>query len=292
MIGQSFAITGAYGYVGSVVRDALERAGVETVALVRQPRKGDRAVRWELGNSFPFDVSTAPLGLVHCAYDFSARTREDIWSGNVEGTRLLIETAQAAGVRRIMVMSSMSAYPGTEQLYGTAKLEIERVTVEAGGIAVRPGLVYGPTPRGMSGTLMQLARLPVAPVIAGGARQFVVHERDLGLAIGEIVTLPAWHPEVIAVAHPQAVSFREIMKTFAARTPRRTRLAPVPWQALYVLLRVLEALKVPMSLRSDSLLGLVRPAPEVPRSSAYRGVQDSIRPFHTAVSDDEENARA
>ena len=67
--------------------------------------------------------------LVHAAYDLSLTSAADIWRVNVEGTRRLLEVAADARVRRILVLSSMSAFEGTTQLYGRAKLDIEAMTV-------------------------------------------------------------------------------------------------------------------------------------------------------------------
>ena len=64
-------------------------------------------------------------------------------------------------MRRILVLSSMSAFEGTRQLYGRAKLAIETMTVASGGCALSPGLVYGERPGGMAGALRELTRLPV-----------------------------------------------------------------------------------------------------------------------------------
>ena len=66
--------------------------------------------------------------LVHAAYDLSLRSAVDIWRVNVEGTRRLLEVAVGADVSRIIVLSSMSAFDGTSQLYGRAKLDIEAIT--------------------------------------------------------------------------------------------------------------------------------------------------------------------
>ncbi len=47
-------------------------------------------------------------------------------------------------MRRIIVLSSMSAFSGTEQLYGRAKLAIQELARSFGAASVRPGLGMGP----------------------------------------------------------------------------------------------------------------------------------------------------
>src|SRR5580700_10830525 len=120
---------------------SLEPRGVE---LVRRPRPGDRALPWRLGEDPPAELLQRADALVHCAYDFAPRRRDAVWRVNVEGSAALLAAAERARVRRILVLSSMSAYQGTRQIYGEAKLAIEDATLRVGGIAVRAGLVYGP----------------------------------------------------------------------------------------------------------------------------------------------------
>jgi nucleoside-diphosphate-sugar epimerase len=256
-------ITGAYGYLGSRVREALANTGWNTVALVRTPRAGDdEAIAWRLGEPLP-TTAAGTAALVHCAYDMSLRAPADIWRVNVEGSVALLSSARDAGIRRLLTLSSMSAYPGTRQLYGRAKLEIEAATVAVGGIAVRPGLVYGDDAGGMVGTLRRLTRLPVVPDFGKRARQFPVHERDLVGAVVAVLGAPYWSPDVFGVAQRQPVTFRQLLAYLAAREGRRCRAVPMPWPVLYGLLRLGERLRLPLPVRADSLLGLVRPAPSV-----------------------------
>jgi nucleoside-diphosphate-sugar epimerase len=275
-------VTGAYGYLGSLIRDRLSAAGWGTIALVRRPRLGDRAVSWSLGDGVPGSLARADA-LVHCAYDFAPRERADIWRVNVEGSSALLRSSIAYGIERNLVLSSMSAYAGTRQLYGRAKLAIEEVTLLSGGVAVRPGLVYGARPDGMAGMLAKVTRLPLVPLIGGSARQFPVHEDDFAAAIVSLLDGSTWTPEVIGVAQQTPVMFRALLEALAARQGRRCRFVPVPWRAVYACLRLAEVAEIPTPLRADSVLGLVCPAPFVPRSRAHPHLLDSLRPLESSV---------
>ncbi len=272
-------ITGAYGYVGSVLRSALDRAGWRTVALVRTPRPGDRAHAWRLGEDVDDEVWEGADAVVHAAYDMTVRTRDDIWRVNVEGSSRVLGSAARAGIRRLLVISSMSAYPGTSQLYGSAKLEIEQRAVELGGIALRPGLVYGSRPRGMAGTLLRLTRLPVVPVLTGGGSQFPVHEDDLAWVVTSLLSDPDWTAEVFGVAQQEPVSLRDLLSVLAAQESRTCRFLPVPWRLAYGALRAAETLGVPLPVRSDSVAGLVHPALSVPVSRARPDLAATLRPL-------------
>jgi nucleoside-diphosphate-sugar epimerase len=259
------AVTGASGYLGSQICETLETRGWHVIRLARSPGRGH-------GQILPYDLATpvtAPVrealrsanALIHAAYDLSLTGPADIWRVNVAGTRRLLEAAKEAAVGRIIVLSSMSAFAGTSQLYGRAKLEIEAMTVECGGCAVRPGLVYGDQAGGMAGAMRKLATLPIVPVIAGGAGVYTVREEDLMRAIALLASAATLEPGTISIAHPSRVTLRNLMRTFAAQENRRCRFVPVPWQPVYWLLRSGELIRLHLPFRADSLLGLIHAAP-------------------------------
>lgn len=284
------AVTGAYGYLGSRIRSKLDESGWKTVGLVRTPRPGDEAVAWRLGERPSPDVLRDVDAVIHCAYDFAPRRGAEIWRVNVEGTRLLLETARHANVERILVLSSMSAYEGTSQLYGQAKLAIERLTLEVGGIGVRPGLVYGDRSGGMAGALLRLTRLPLVPVIGATAYQYPVHEGDLTAALVRVLEAPSWQSEVFGIAQPR-VRFGLFLAELARREGRELRHFSVPWRPVYWVLRAAEALGLRTYLRADSVLGLVRPAQCVPGSTAFPNISDRLRVIGMPGQDDTEGTR-
>jgi nucleoside-diphosphate-sugar epimerase len=205
-----------------------------------------------------------------------ARRTDDIWRINVEGSDRLLRSATRNGVERILVLSSMSAYDGTRQRYGRAKLDIEQLTLAVGGVAIRPGLVYGARPGGMAGTLTALTALPLTPVLSGGARQFPVLEDEFVQVVVDTLNAPTWRSEVFGVAQPGSVSFRQLLGAMAVSQGRRCRMVPVPWRLAQAVIVLAERLIPSFPLRSDSVRGLVRPAPDVPVSAAFPGLLDSL----------------
>lgn len=281
-------VTGAYGYLGSRIRAELDRRGWETHALVRRPRPGDRATAWSLGEVPPVGVLRGSHALVHAAYDFTARTLDDATRSNVDGTRALLDAARAAGVERVISISSLSAYTGTRQVYGRVKLAVEQATLAAGGIAVRPGLVYGDVPGGIVGAIVAAARGPVLPIIGASSRQYPVHEDDVARAVASVLGGPQWEPTVLRVAEEAPLRFGEIVSILLARRGRSCRLIPVPWQPVWALLRCGERLGVPLPFRSDSILGLVHAAPDLAPASAF---SECVRTVHSLAAERPAQAR-
>jgi nucleoside-diphosphate-sugar epimerase len=277
---RTVAITGARGYVGSLLRRAFSADGWRSVSLVRRPPPGDT-------NARHYDLSQAPSPallegidtLVHCAWDLSVTRRAEIWRINVDGTAALLELAKRADVRRVIFVSSMSAYEGTTQLYGRAKLECEGMAAGLGQGVVRLGLVYGPGWGGMIGALRKMTKLPVTPLPAGGSHQYTVHEEDAVTAVVRLASVPEIPLVPLGIAHPEPVTFSYLVRATGRTDGRMPHLLPVPWQVTYAALRAGEAVGVGLPFRADSLLGLARPAPTVPNQSKLADLGLSFRPF-------------
>ena len=259
------AVTGASGYLGSQICTTLESGGWRVIGLTRSPDRSHGQVSlYDL--AMPITAQAAEAlrsadALIHAAYDLSLTSPADIWRVNVEGTRRLLKAAKDAAVNRIIVLSSMSAFAGTTQLYGRAKLDIEAMTTETGGCAIRPGLVYSERAGGMAGAMRKLTNLPIVPVIAGGAGVYTVWEQDLTRVIALLASATALEPGTISVAHPSRVTLTDLLRAFAAQEDRRCRFVPVPWHLIYWLLRSGESMGLRMPFRADSLLGLIHTAP-------------------------------
>ena len=282
------AVTGASGYLGSRICATLESRGWQVVRLVRAPGEGHgRAYAYDLGAPVSpevYGLLDSTDVLVHAAYDLALTRAVDIWRVNVEGTRRLLEVASKARVRRILVLSSMSAFEGTTQLYGRAKLDIEIMTRQFGGCALRAGLVYGKQSRGMAGALRKLAGLPVVPLIAGDPRLYTVSECDLMAAVAALAAADPLPAGMISVAHPVPVPLRDLMTAFAAREGHNCHFVKIPWQPVYGLLRAAESVGLHLPFRADSLLALVRGAPRVVNGDKLTGLGVTLHAFGSSPS--------
>ncbi len=277
------AITGATGYIGGLVARRFAAAGWDVIALGRSstppvdvPVTDTRA--FVLGREVAPEILRGSRVLVHCAYDFSVTEPADIERVNVIGTERLLKAA-GAGVERIVFISSMSAYEGTEQLYGRAKLSCEAAVARCGGVSVRLGLVYGSKAGGMAGALARLVKLPVVPLVGARSYQFTVHAADVADGLFAVSTAQPPVKGTLGLAHPEKVPFRALLTGLADPAGRRPRFVSVPWQPVYSVMRAAERAHLRLPLRSDSLLGLVRPAPTVPRTEEWRRLGVVVRPF-------------
>ncbi|HEV3312562.1 MAG TPA: NAD-dependent epimerase/dehydratase family protein [Chloroflexota bacterium] len=261
---KTVAITGASGYVGSTLARHFGDAGWNVVRMIRSTHQGgDNSVPFRLGDELaPDGFRRAQVhALVHCAYDFRPVTRDEIHEINVEGSRKLLMAAQAGGVERIVVMSSISAFTGCRSLYGRAKLEIEAAAAAAGALAIRAGLVYGdgPPAGGMFGSLATSVQRGLVPLIDGGIHpQYLIHEEDLWSLVKRFCDGDLDNPgKPVVAASARGWPLRDLLAAIARRQGRHPRFLSVPWQPVWAGLRLAELAHLPVQYRSDSVVSLV-----------------------------------
>ncbi|MFI5346892.1 MAG: NAD-dependent epimerase/dehydratase family protein [Elusimicrobiota bacterium] len=281
------AVTGASGYLGGRCSAALRAAGYAIRRLVRTP-SGPDDIYFRLGEPVSPAVLKDVDAIIHAAHDFRAFGAEEQTRVNFDGSRRLFDAVRAAGVRRIVAVSSVSAFTGCRSDYGRAKLQLEDLALKAGGVAVRPGLVYGDGPGGMFGTLSRLCRLPLLPLPDGGHQPLLLgHADDVSAAL---VAALDWDPAVaggpVTLAHSDPVSFADILRTIARMGGRRPLFVPIPSALMLGGLGAAEAVGLRLPARRDSLYSLLSPNPAPDFSGtrrlglAFRGFRDWAASSH------------
>jgi nucleoside-diphosphate-sugar epimerase len=150
-------LAGASGVIGIRLTPLLTEAGHEVSAMTRSPAKAN-ALR-ELGaepvvcDVYDADalraavVAFGPEIVIHQLTDLPddpSQLREFASRNDRirrEGTRNLLAAAAAAGVDRFLAQSIAWALPGER---GVAMAEFERAVLDAGGVIIRYGQLYGP----------------------------------------------------------------------------------------------------------------------------------------------------
>jgi nucleoside-diphosphate-sugar epimerase len=258
-------VTGATGFVGSHLAEALRSRGDEVTALVRSPSKaaalGPLGVRIVAGDLDDPDSLTRGVEgqdvVFHVAGLVAARDEDEFLRCNRDGTAGLVAAAARARVGRFIYVSSMAAggpavkgrpLTGTEPphpvtAYGRSKLAGEKAVTEGAlpWVIVRPPTVYGPRDREVL-KVFRMARWGVAPVFGDGSQELsAVHGADLAAALVAAGTAPATIGKVYYACHPEVVTSAEFVRVVGGAMGRRLRLVPIPHSLGRAMLGVTEA---------------------------------------------------
>jgi hypothetical protein len=177
-----------------------------------------------------------------------------------------MKAAKAENVRKIIFISTVSAFEGCKSLYGKAKLEIEREALRLGAVVIRPGLIYGDQPGAMMGALAKaVKRSSIVPIIGNGKQLlYLVHEDDLISLILKLCTEEeSVNGSPIVAASSEGRTFREILLALASRQQKRIRFLPVPWRLCWAALKAVEVFGLRPGFRSDSIVSLVNTDPDL-----------------------------
>jgi len=177
------ALTGATGFVGSaVLADALAQ-GHQVRALARRDQQPRAGVEWVRGDLDAADALAALVAgadaVIHVAGLTNTPDPAEFEAANVTGTANVIAAMKAAGVKRLVFVSSLSARMPGLSAYGASKAKAEAL-VEASGLnwtTVRPPGVYGPRDVDYL-EMFRTAKLGFVPLPPGGASS-IIHADDL-----------------------------------------------------------------------------------------------------------------
>ncbi|MCW5889096.1 MAG: NAD-dependent epimerase/dehydratase family protein [bacterium] len=255
-------VTGANGFVGSVLCRHLAADGWEVRALVRDPAtvagRADvaRGGRAELPDVLDETLLDGASAIVHCAYATKETDLAKAKRVNEGGTRRLREAARRAGVARFVFVSTIAATPDAPNYYARSKAELERVLDPQRDLVLRPGLVIGRDGHGLFRLLMDLMqKLHLVPLFDGGRQPLqTVHVDDVGEALVRALRLGV--TGAVNVAEPDPPTIGAFLRNAAKRLRIRVVFLPLPFGPVLAGVKACEKLGVPFPLRSESLLGL------------------------------------
>jgi nucleoside-diphosphate-sugar epimerase len=252
------AITGASGFVGRALCRHLRERGVAVRALNRSGPTTDTS--WALGDLGPETDWGQSLQGVDCVIHCAARVHmvsdtdpdplRTYRRVNVEGSRSLAVAAAAAGVRRLVFLSSLKVHgeqttpgrpftsdmrPAPQDHYGQSKWEAELALREVAAktglelVVVRPPLIYGPGVKANFLRLMQtVARGTPLPLGA-------VDNRRSFLALDNLIDLlevcsvhPGAAGHAFLASDDHDLSTPDLIRCIARAMGRTARLWPVP----------------------------------------------------------------
>jgi uncharacterized protein YbjT (DUF2867 family) len=175
-------VTGATGFVGPAVANAIVDAGHEVRVLERKPGSWSKAgircqeaVQGDMTDPESLRMAVGGRDVVVHLVAIRQGRPEQFQRIMIDGTRSLIAAAKEAGVRRFVLMSALGTNEETKDLvpYYNAKWQQEQ-DLQASGlefVIFRPSFVFG-REGGILPTFRKLARLtPVTPITGAGTQR-------------------------------------------------------------------------------------------------------------------------
>jgi len=229
------AVTGATGFLGQALLDAAQGEGVALRALARKPQPERPGVIWisgDLGNRQALaDLCAGVQVVIHVAGLVNTPEPADFVAANVTGTDNVIEAARAAGIERLIFVSSLSAREPQLSAYGASKARAEQLVMASGldWTIVRPPTIYGPRDTEML-ELFRAAKWGVVPVPRHGSSS-IIHADDLAALLlalvrgGENVTHRSFEPDD---GKPGGWSHGELARAIGSAVGRRPFVLRLP----------------------------------------------------------------
>ncbi|HYB94814.1 MAG TPA: NAD-dependent epimerase/dehydratase family protein [Vicinamibacterales bacterium] len=245
-------LTGATGYIGSAVLDAMIKGGHRVTALVRDPEKAERLagrgaapIIGELGLPKTYVAAvTAADAVVHAAMEASPR--------GVEKERAALETmlsaqtqaAQSDGKARVFVYTSgvwvlgqtvkaaqedapLDPPPHVAWRPAHEDLVLSSFSASLRTVVVRPGIVYGGG-RGIVADLIKDALNGLIRVVGPGKNRWpCVYDRDLGDLYLRILESPT-AAGIIHATDEADERVSDIADAIAAHVPQRPDIRNMP----------------------------------------------------------------
>lgn len=256
-------VTGAAGFVGRRVVADLRARGIEVVATARTPGPGLTAI----GSATP-QTDWRPWldgcdGLIHLlarVHRGGSGTDADYLADNRDITARLARDAAAAGVRRLVFVSSIKVNgetsrpgapfcpddaPAPADAYGRSKLAAEQALHAVAAetrleiVVVRPPLVYGPGVRANFELLIRLVALGLPlPFARLDNRRSLVGLRNLSDFLLACLDHPNAAGETYLVADDPAVSLPALLRAIGLALGQPARLFGLDPGVLKALLRL------------------------------------------------------
>lgn len=249
------AITGSNGFIGSALKMACIKQGIEVAGLCRNSTaRGDTL--FDLNNPETFKNIPQNIDvLVHAAYTTKEKDLKKSYQANIEGSKALFDFCHKAGIP-IIFLSSCSAHANAHSFYGRSKYHLEKHLLATDTI-IRPGFVIG-----NGGIYKRLENsiktLKFAPLFWGGQQPLqIIHLDEL---VGGIVTvINKKLSGSYTLAHPTPYPIKDFYALIFKKLGLKPRFFKLSGDLALVVLKIAEVLKIPLPLTSENLLGLKYP---------------------------------
>ena len=267
------AITGGSGFVGRHLANRLTSEGHQVVLI-------DRRLRQQ-ADSFQSDLSDVPTlinafkgcdAIAHCAGINREVGQQTFQRVHIEGTRNVVEAAQALGIKKIVLMSFLRARPHCGSPYHESKWRAEEIVRNSGleYTVIKAGVVYGRGDHMLDHLSHALQRFPLFALVGlKGKTVRPLAVEDLVHVMRAALVDRRLKNQTIAVLGAEEIYLKEAVRRVAEVVGKKPFMFPLPVWCHEVMAKTFElTMKVPLaSLAQVRILseGIIEPSsPVVP----------------------------
>lgn len=259
----TMAVTGAFGFTGRAIAEALLARGDRVVTLTRRTPPDDplasRLTIAPLAFDRPADLADSFAGVdtLFNTYWIRFPRGSTTFERAVVDSAVLFAAARRAGVRRIVHLSVVGANPDAPTPYTRAKGQLEGILRSSGleWAIIRPTLTYGPNDILVNNLAWALRRLPVYGIPGDGRYPIQpVHLDDVAALCLEAAAGKSG--SVTDAAGPEMLQFRDMVGTVRAAVRSRSLVVGMPQWAVLGAARVLGRVVGDVVLTRDEILEL------------------------------------
>ena len=228
-------VTGATGFVGPNVANAIVGAGHDVRVLERKPGSWEKAgircqeaVQGDMTDAASLQSAVEGQEVVVHLVAIRQGRPEQFQRVMIEGTRNLVTAAEAAGVKRFVLMSALGTSEETKDLvpYYNAKWQMEQDVQRSGieHVIFRPSFIFG-RDGGILPTFVRLARLaPVTGIVGSGEQRIQpIWIDDASAYFAAAVDKPEAAGQTFEIGGPDVVSWNELWQRIRAQLGIRRR---------------------------------------------------------------------
>jgi len=221
-------VTGASGNVGSRVVQELKARGENVRAFVRDAKSaavmfgdGVEIVTGDFGDEGSLRAALDGVDRVFLACSNQPR--------QVEYETRVIDTAKAAGVRRIVKLSALGAEIGSPVAFWDWHGRIEE-HLQASGV---PSVILRPafSMANLLGSAEVIGQTGMLFLPAGGASVAMIDPRDVGAVAAGALTEDGHDGEAYTLTGPEAITFERVAEGLSAAVGQHVQFVSVPDEA-------------------------------------------------------------
>src|SRR3984893_9597728 len=257
-------VTGAFSYTGKYVTRLLLNAGGRVRTLTGHPERTDIFGRQVEIAPLDFTASASLVqslrgaSVLYNSYWVRFSHGRATFAEAVANSRILIQAAKEAGVRRIVHLSIANPSIDSRLPYYSGKAQVERAIVDSGlsYAILRPTVIFGAEDILINNIAWFARHFPVFAIPGSGQYQIqpIFAEDIANLAVD------AGRKEsnlVLDAVGPEILTFEDLVRLISIAVGRKTRLIHVPPSVALVMLRLINPFVGDVILTRAEMEGLM-----------------------------------